>query len=46
MAGEEIRDLQLMPGGAGLLATTGDCRILLFHPEVTAPARTPAIQLR
>ena len=35
MAGEEIRDLQLMPGNRGLLAATGDCRILLFQPEVS-----------
>ena len=34
VAGEEITDLQLMPGSRGLLAATGDCRILLFHPEV------------
>ena len=33
-AGEEIRDLQLLPGGRGLLAATGDCRILLLQPEV------------
>ncbi|CAK0748051.1 hypothetical protein CVIRNUC_001810 [Coccomyxa viridis] len=32
-AGEEIRDLQLLPGGRGLLAATGDCRILLLQPE-------------
>lgn len=38
MAGEEIRDLQLMPGNKGLLAATGDCRILLFHPEVSSLA--------
>ena len=37
VAGEEIRDLQLMPGNKGLLAATGDCRILLFQPEVPIP---------
>ena len=35
--GEEIRDLQLLPGGRGLLAATGDCRILLLQPEVGLP---------
>ena len=37
VAGEEITDLQLMPDNRGLLAATGDCRILLFQAEVSRP---------
>ncbi len=32
--GEEMRDLLLMPDGRGLMAATGDCRLLFFQPQV------------
>jgi U3 small nucleolar RNA-associated protein 13 len=33
-AGDELLELMLLPGGKGLLAATGDARLLFFHPKV------------
>jgi hypothetical protein len=33
-AGSELLELLLLPGGKGLLAATGDARLLFFHPKV------------
>jgi U3 small nucleolar RNA-associated protein 13 len=33
-AGSEFVDLLLLPGGKGLLAATGDARLLFYHPQV------------
>lgn len=33
-AGSELLELLLLPGGRGLLAATGDARLLFFHPKV------------
>jgi U3 small nucleolar RNA-associated protein 13 len=33
-AGSELLELMLLPGGKGLLAATGDARLLFFHPKV------------
>lgn len=33
-AGDELVELMLLPGGKGLLAATGDARLLFFHPKV------------
>jgi hypothetical protein len=32
--GSELLELLLLPGGKGLMAATGDARLLFFHPEV------------
>jgi hypothetical protein len=32
--GSELLELLLLPGGKGLMAVTGDARLLFFHPEV------------
>lgn len=40
-AGAELTDLQLLPGGKGLMASTGDARLLLFAPEAAAAAALP-----
>jgi hypothetical protein len=34
--GNEFVELVLLPGGKGLMAATGDARLLFFHPEVRA----------
>ena len=33
-AGDELLELLLLPGGKGLMAATGDARLLFFHPKV------------
>lgn len=40
LAGSEITWLAPLPGGQGLVAATGDCRFLLFEPQVRR--QTPA----
>ncbi len=40
LAGSEITWLAPLPGGRGLVAATGDCRFLLFEPQVRR--QTPA----
>uniref|UniRef100_A0A383VI50 U3 small nucleolar RNA-associated protein 13 C-terminal domain-containing protein n=1 Tax=Tetradesmus obliquus TaxID=3088 RepID=A0A383VI50_TETOB len=35
-AGSEFVELVLLPGGKGLMAATGDARLLFFHPEAGA----------
>jgi hypothetical protein len=37
-AGAELTDLQLLPGGRGLLAATGDARLLFFAADAAAAA--------
>lgn len=38
-AGSELLELLLLPGGKGLLAATGDARLLFFHPKVCESER-------
>lgn len=33
-AGDEFVELMLLPGGKGLMAATGDARLLFYHPTV------------
>ncbi|EIE25517.1 WD40 repeat-like protein, partial [Coccomyxa subellipsoidea C-169] len=35
-AGEEIREVHVLPNAEGLMITTGDCRLLFFSPEEEA----------
>ena len=50
--GEEMRELLLMPDGRGLMAATGDCRLLFFTPQVlltalhASPVSIPAAPAR
>lgn len=34
-AGSEFLELMLLPGGKGLMAATGDARLLFFYPSVS-----------
>lgn len=35
-AGEEIREIYMLPNAEGLMVATGDCRLLFFSPEVSS----------
>jgi U3 small nucleolar RNA-associated protein 13 len=41
-AGAELTDLQLLPGGRGLMAATGDARLLFFAPDTSDTAAAAA----
>lgn len=41
-AGAEMTDLQLLPGGRGLMAATGDARLLFFAADAAAAAAATA----
>lgn len=36
-AGEVLREVTLLPDGKGIMAATGDCRLLFFRPQVREP---------
>ena len=33
-AGEVMREVTLLPDGKGIMVATGDCRLLIFRPQV------------
>lgn len=37
VAGEEIREVQMLPNAGGIMLATGDCRLLFFNAEVRNP---------